>query len=76
MSSQPPREELTYPHFALIYIDREGNLCQKSSQSVAESRERIFTPRVRDEFLRAVAMSRESQAQSQGEAVRPLPLLQ
>ncbi|KAJ5308632.1 hypothetical protein N7508_004011 [Penicillium antarcticum] len=60
--SRQPRDELTYPHFALIYIDSNGNLGQRSSESIAERRERIFTPRVRDEFLRAVASSRESQA--------------
>ncbi|KAJ5758292.1 uncharacterized protein N7511_006986 [Penicillium nucicola] len=61
MSRQSP-EELTYPHFALIYIDRNGNLCQRSSESIAERRERVLTPRVRAEFLRAVAVSGELQA--------------
>lgn len=71
--SRQPQEEQRYPHFALIYVDRNGNLCQRLSESIAERRERIFTPRVRDEFLKAVAISRESQTpQSQRESVLPL----
>ncbi|KAJ6014870.1 hypothetical protein N7540_009461 [Penicillium herquei] len=52
------QDELGYPHFALIYIDREGNLRHQASQSVAHSRESILSPRVTDAFLRAVASSR------------------
>ncbi|OQD72632.1 hypothetical protein PENDEC_c020G04837 [Penicillium decumbens] len=52
--------ELTYPHFALIYIDRDGNLCHEASRSIADSRETILSPRVTNEFLRAVARSRDS----------------
>ncbi|KAJ5083019.1 hypothetical protein N7532_012062 [Penicillium argentinense] len=51
-------EDMAFPHFALIYIDREGNLRQESSLSIANSRETILSPRVTDEFLRAVARSR------------------
>ncbi|KAJ5087294.1 hypothetical protein N7456_010910 [Penicillium angulare] len=57
MSNQ--QDELTHPHFALIYIDRDGNLRHEASQSVANSRESILSPRVTDAFLRAVARSRE-----------------
>lgn len=68
MSGQSPSDGLVYPHFAMIYIDREGNLCQRVSKSIAESRQRILSPRVMGEFLRAVARSRESQgAQHQSE---------
>ncbi|KAJ5707393.1 hypothetical protein N7488_007194 [Penicillium malachiteum] len=52
------QDELGYPHFALIFIDREGNLRHQASQSVAHSRESILSPRVTDAFLRAVASSR------------------
>lgn len=55
MSNQ--QDELTYPHFALIYIDRDGNLRQRASQSIAHSRDSILSPRVTDAFLRAVATS-------------------
>ncbi|CAG8364440.1 unnamed protein product [Penicillium salamii] len=61
MSEHPPTEGPAYPHFAMIYIDGEGNLCQRSSDSVAENRQDIFSPTVIAEFLRAVARSRESQ---------------
>jgi hypothetical protein len=68
MSRQSP-EEPGYTHFAMIYIDNDGNLCQRASDSISESREAIFSPRVTGEFLRAVAMSREARAtQSQGKA--------
>lgn len=50
-------DNLAFPHFALIYIDRDGNLRQEASQSIAHSSETILSPRVRDAFLRAVAMS-------------------
>ncbi|CRL21213.1 Protein of unknown function DUF2841 [Penicillium camemberti] len=44
----------------MIYIDNDGNLCQRASDSIAESRQTILSPRVTSEFLRAVAMSREA----------------
>ncbi|OQE17728.1 hypothetical protein PENFLA_c023G10926 [Penicillium flavigenum] len=61
MSRQSP-EEPGYTHFAMIYIDNDGNLCQRASDSISESREAILSPRVTGEFLRAVAMSREAHA--------------
>ncbi|KAJ5779839.1 hypothetical protein N7457_007559 [Penicillium paradoxum] len=71
--SQPSPEGVNYVHFAMIYIDRDGNLCQRASDSIAESRQTILSPRVTGEFLRAVAMSRESQTQykSSNEALLP-----
>lgn len=48
-----------YRHFALIYVDRNGNLRQEASDSVAPDRDRILSPSVRDAFLGAVANSRE-----------------
>lgn len=61
MSRQSP-EEPEYAHFAMIYIDSDGNLCQRASDSISESRQTILSPRVTGEFLRAVAMSREAHA--------------
>lgn len=49
-----------YRHYALIYIDEDGNLCQDSSPSVAQNHENIISPRVRNAFLGAVASSRDS----------------
>ncbi|KAJ5190201.1 uncharacterized protein N7498_009186 [Penicillium cinerascens] len=57
MSRRNQQGELTYPHFALIYIDRDGNLRHEASRSIANSRETILSPRVTNEFLRAVARS-------------------
>lgn len=48
-----------YPHFALIYIDRGGNLRREVSSSIAHHREIIFSPRVTNLFLRAVSQSAE-----------------
>ncbi|KAJ5087049.1 hypothetical protein NUU61_008356 [Penicillium alfredii] len=52
--------ELAYPHYALIYIDADGNLRHQSSQSIADSYQTIVSPSVTDAFLRAVARSRET----------------
>ncbi|KAJ5544497.1 hypothetical protein N7535_007104 [Penicillium sp. DV-2018c] len=51
-----------YAHYAMIYLDRDGNLCQKASESIADSQQTIWSPRVKTEFLKAVRMSTESQA--------------
>lgn len=64
-NQQNSPEELEYPHFALIYIDRQGNLRHESSLSVANSRETILSPLVTDEFLRAVQRSSGAQSHSQ-----------
>lgn len=72
MSRRSP-EGPEYAHFAMIYIDNDGNLCQRASDSVSESRQTILSPRVTREFLRAVAMSREAhttQCQGRG-SIRP-----
>ncbi|KAJ5769599.1 hypothetical protein N7520_004158 [Penicillium odoratum] len=57
MSNQ--QDELAHPHFALIYIDRDGNLRHEASPSIASSREAILSPRVTDAFLQAVARSED-----------------
>ncbi|KAJ5138272.1 uncharacterized protein N7515_003120 [Penicillium bovifimosum] len=62
MSRQPPLAEGEYAHYAMIYLDRDGNLCQRASESIADSQQTILSPRVKSEFLRAVRMSTESQA--------------
>ncbi|KAJ5791972.1 uncharacterized protein N7503_007950 [Penicillium pulvis] len=50
-------EDLESSHFALIYIDQNGNLRHEVSQSLMDSRDTIFTPRVKDEFFRAITQS-------------------
>lgn len=57
--SQHQQDDLAYPHFAIIYIDRYGNLRHETSQSIANSREIILSPWVTDAFLRAVARLKE-----------------
>ncbi|KAJ5815027.1 hypothetical protein N7474_006804 [Penicillium riverlandense] len=52
--------ELPYTHFALIYLDANGNLCLQSSQSIANRCQTILPPRATEAFLRAVALSREA----------------
>ncbi|KAJ5679893.1 hypothetical protein N7462_008137 [Penicillium macrosclerotiorum] len=74
MSRQHQQDELAYPHFALIYLDRDGNLHHEASRSIANSRESILSPRVTDAFLRAVAQSSEAlPSHSQYEHGAPAP---
>lgn len=47
-------------HFALIYIDREGNLRHEMSSSISDSAQAILSPRLTREFLQAVAESSEN----------------
>ncbi|KAF3389426.1 Uncharacterized protein F1880_004497 [Penicillium rolfsii] len=60
MSRQNQQDELAYPHFALIYIDRDGNLRHEASPSIRNSREAILSPGVTNAFLQAVARSGET----------------
>lgn len=60
MSRQNQQDELAYPHFALIYIDRDGNLRHEASPSIRNSREAILSPGVTNAFLQAVARSGEA----------------
>ncbi|KAJ5379742.1 uncharacterized protein N7496_002170 [Penicillium cataractarum] len=60
MSRQNQSDELAYPHFALIYIDRDGNLRHEASPSIRNSREAILSPGVTNAFLQAVARSGET----------------
>ncbi|KAJ5982092.1 hypothetical protein N7451_012192 [Penicillium sp. IBT 35674x] len=46
-------------HFALIYIDKEGNLHHEMSPSISASRQTVLSPQVTTEFLKAVAESNE-----------------
>lgn len=60
MSRQNQPGKLAYPHFALIYIDRAGNLCYETSLSIRNSRWAILTPGAISVFLQAVARSGET----------------
>ncbi|KAL2792974.1 hypothetical protein BJX66DRAFT_235256 [Aspergillus keveii] len=49
----PQSETPNCPHFALLYIDKDGKLRFEASASIAD----ILSPEVTDSFLRAVALS-------------------
>lgn len=57
MSGYNSQDERDYPHYAMIYIDHNGNLRHESSPSVANN---FPNPQVTNEFLRAVARSGEA----------------
>lgn len=59
MRIQNRQDELGYPHFALIYMDWDGNLRYEASQSIANSLQTILSPGITDTFLLAVARSNE-----------------
>ncbi|KAJ5100831.1 hypothetical protein N7456_006883 [Penicillium angulare] len=60
MSRQPQQCPNFLEHFALIYIDREGNLRHEVSASIFDSAYSILSPQVTGAFLKAVAEPRTS----------------
>jgi hypothetical protein len=74
MSRPSPPVGVEYAHYAMIYLDRDGNLCQRASESIADSQQTILSPRVKSEFLRAVRMSTESQTAQYESELSPPPL--
>ncbi|KAJ5117426.1 hypothetical protein N7448_011058 [Penicillium atrosanguineum] len=59
MLRQYPHGRRSFQHFALIYIDRDGQLRYETSSSISDSVKTILSPRVTREFLKAVAESKE-----------------
>lgn len=59
MSQSFQQEARFNRHFALIYIDRDGNLRQQISPSIADSIETILSTDMISEFLKAVANSNQ-----------------
>ncbi|KAJ5982655.1 hypothetical protein N7451_012755 [Penicillium sp. IBT 35674x] len=55
--SRQRQDDIAHPHYALIYIDGEGNLRPEMSQSIPNSRETILSAQFVGAFLRAVADS-------------------
>ncbi|KAL3490165.1 hypothetical protein BJX62DRAFT_238456 [Aspergillus germanicus] len=53
----PQLETPDCPHFALLYIDKDGKLRFEASASIADNCHKILSPEVTDSFLRAVALS-------------------
>lgn len=58
MSRQNQQRGKYNRQFALIYIDREGNLRHEVSASISDSAQSILSPQVTGAFLKAVAESR------------------
>ncbi|KAJ5292207.1 hypothetical protein N7478_001458 [Penicillium angulare] len=58
MSHQPQQCPNFREHFALIYIDRKGNLRHEVSASIFDSAQSILSPQVTEAFLKAVAEPR------------------
>ncbi|KAJ5753680.1 uncharacterized protein N7511_007833 [Penicillium nucicola] len=55
-------DERGVSHFALIFIDRAGNLRHETSSSISESRDRILSPQVTNQFLQAVSTFEDDHA--------------
>ena len=51
MSTSQPSFTLPYDHYAMVYIDHEGNLKVRESQSIQEHESSVFTLEVRQNFL-------------------------
>ncbi|KAJ5101061.1 hypothetical protein N7456_007113 [Penicillium angulare] len=58
MSHQHQQSQKLLEHFALIYVDREGNLRHEVSASIFAGAQSILSPQVTGAFLKAVAESR------------------
>jgi len=51
MASSRSSFRLPYAHYALIYLDNEGNLKVDESASIKEQNSTVFTPEIRQNFL-------------------------
>ncbi|KAJ5292138.1 hypothetical protein N7478_001389 [Penicillium angulare] len=60
MSHQLQQCQNSLEHFAIVYIDRQGNLRHEVSPSLFDSGRSILSPKVTGAFLKAVAESRTS----------------
>jgi hypothetical protein len=58
MLRQSPQNRRCFQHFALLYIDRDGQLCHETSPSISvDSVTTVLSPQVISKFLKAVAES-------------------
>lgn len=73
MSRNCGRDEMFARHFALIYIDRDGNLRHQISPSLYDNREDILSAQVAARFLKAVAESEEGSHPLRPASHPPLP---
>ncbi|KAF7594489.1 hypothetical protein BBP40_009122 [Aspergillus hancockii] len=53
-----------YPHFALLYINRSGELGVEASSSIANYEKAIFTDDVKERFLKSATVGWQSDLQS------------
>jgi hypothetical protein len=54
---QGPAAEFPHPHYAMIYLDHNGELRVKASASIAGCGGAIFTQEVTDNFVKLAAPS-------------------
>lgn len=64
MSTGTRTFDFPYPHFAMIYIDQNGEIGLEVSASVAGFDNTIFTEDVRERFLRTVSLGTRPDSQS------------
>jgi hypothetical protein len=60
LSPQSTACDFPYQHFALIYIDQDGEVGLETSPSIGNSGKSIFTPEVRERFLKTAAMGSQT----------------
>lgn len=76
MLRQPPQDRKCFQHFALIYIDRDGQLRYETSPSISGgSVKTVLSPRVISKFLKAVAESKEGSYSAQGPVLGNRPCI-
>ncbi|KAL1985298.1 hypothetical protein VTN96DRAFT_8097 [Rasamsonia emersonii] len=60
LSTQSRTCDFPYEHFALIYINQDGEVSLETSPSIGNSGKSIFTPEVRERFLRTATMGSQA----------------
>ncbi|KAJ5210435.1 hypothetical protein N7491_010242 [Penicillium cf. griseofulvum] len=62
-SKQPNTAEYTHPHFAMIYLDHNGQWQLQASPSIAGCEGAIFTPDVTDRFIEMTGQTPQTSPQ-------------
>ncbi|KAL1963362.1 hypothetical protein VTN77DRAFT_8378 [Rasamsonia byssochlamydoides] len=60
LSTQSRTCDFPYQHFALIYINQDGEVGLETSPSIGNSGKSIFTPEVRERFLKTATMGSQA----------------
>lgn len=66
---QPHTAEHTHPHFAMIYLDHNGQWQLQASPSIAGCEGAIFTPEVTDRFIEMTGQALQTSPQFTSEAI-------